>query len=47
MGKPDSGYRGVERDHYPTTPPWPLAAFAEDHGRAEAALLVVASLAQP
>jgi hypothetical protein len=46
MGKPDNGNRHVERDHYPTTPSWPVAALAEDHGRAEAALLVVASLVQ-
>jgi hypothetical protein len=29
MGKHDSGYERIERDHYPTTPAWPIAALAE------------------
>jgi hypothetical protein len=29
MGKHDSGYRRVERDHYPTKPRWPVTALGE------------------
>ena len=29
MGKHDSGYERIDRDHYPTTPPWPVSALAE------------------